>query len=249
MKPKNRFVTPALSGVACRTPFNNWAPLGGGGGGVPHHPPTHHCPPPLKYWAKFSAGPSADQNISLAPSAPIGFDQKLSLAPLKSQHHLGGGGGGGGWTHAPNPPGPRPPPPGVRTPSGPGIYRQPLAGPQPPAAAGHLFAHYVPTAGEGSGVFSVPATNFRWVHYRTIVHFLLFVVSGCRLRGGVHIFFRRVQGVLWELDFFFVKDRPQGPPQGTTNRQPPPTANRQPPPTANRHQPPTANRHQPWLNI
>ena len=45
--------------------------------------------------------------------------------------------------------------------------------------------------------------------------------------------------------FFFVKDRPSGPPRGTTNRQPPPTANRQPPPTANRHQPPTANRHQP----
>ena len=25
------------------------------------------------------------------------------------------------------------------------------------------------------------------------------------------------RGVLWELDFFFVKDRPKGPPQGTVN--------------------------------
>ena len=48
----------------------------------------------------------------------------------------------------------------------------------------------------------------------------------------------------------FVKDRPKGLPQGTTNRQPnrqpPLTANHQPPPTvANRQQQPTANRHQP----
>ena len=48
-----------------------------------------------------------------------------------------------------------------------------------------------------------------------------------------------VRGVLWELDFCFVKDRPKGPP----------TANHQPPPTAKRCQPPTANRHEPWLNI
>ena len=58
--------------------------------------------------------------------------------------------------------------------------------------------------------------------------------------------------------FFLVKDRPQGPPQGTTNRQPPtptqpptatnrqpPTANRQPPPTAPNHRLPTANRQSP----
>ena len=52
---------------------------------------------------------------------------------------------------------------------------------------------------------------------------------------------------------FFVKDRPKGPPQGTTNRQPPtatnrqppPTANHQPPPTASGDQPPTATHHQP----
>ena len=57
-------------------------------------------PPPLKDWAIFCFGP---QRFSLAPSAPIGFDQKVSsapLAPLTTQHLFGGGGvgrGGGGW--------------------------------------------------------------------------------------------------------------------------------------------------------
>ena len=38
-----------------------------GGGGVPHHPippppgPPTPSPAPLKYWARFSSGPSADQ--------------------------------------------------------------------------------------------------------------------------------------------------------------------------------------------
>ena len=45
--------------------------------------------------------------------------------------------------------------------------------------------------------------------------------------------------------FFLAKDRPQGPPQGTTNRQPPTPANRQPPPTANHQPPPTASGDQP----
>ena len=59
-----------------RAPFNTSAPRGGGG--VPHHrrPWTH---PPLKEWAKFSSGPSADQNFSL------------------SQGSFGGGGVQGGW--------------------------------------------------------------------------------------------------------------------------------------------------------
>ena len=32
--------------------------------GIPHHPPNHPGPaqsPPLKYWTKFSSGPSDDQ--------------------------------------------------------------------------------------------------------------------------------------------------------------------------------------------
>ena len=39
------------------------------------HPPTHS---PSKDWVKFSSGPLADQNFSLAHSAPIGLDQKLT---------------------------------------------------------------------------------------------------------------------------------------------------------------------------
>ena len=45
--------------------------------------------------------------------------------------------------------------------------------------------------------------------------------------------------------FFSAKDHPQGPPLGTTNRQPPTATNRQPPPTTNRQPPPTANRQPP----
>ena len=54
----------------------------------PPPPPTPLDPPP-----KFSSGPSVNQNISLAPSAPIGLDQKFVRAPLKSEHQRGGGGG------------------------------------------------------------------------------------------------------------------------------------------------------------
>ena len=61
-----------------------------------------------------------------------------------------------------------------------------------------------------------------------------------------------VHGGPQRTSFFFIKDRPQGPPQGTTNRQPPTTSrqppaatNRQPPTTAKRHQPPITNRRQP----
>ena len=45
------------------------------------------------------SGPSADQQFSLAPSAPIGLDQKFSSAPLSTTGHGGRGGlatGGGG---------------------------------------------------------------------------------------------------------------------------------------------------------
>ena len=58
---------------------------------APHHPPTHPRPPgPLNDWAKYSSGPSACQNFSLAPLAPISLDQEYSSAPsvpLKTQHH------------------------------------------------------------------------------------------------------------------------------------------------------------------
>ena len=86
---------------ATRALFNNSAPLRGGGGGGPT-PPTHlpwSPPPPLRYWAKFPFGTSADQKVSLASLAPIGLDQKFfssaPSAPLKPQHHRRGGGGAG----------------------------------------------------------------------------------------------------------------------------------------------------------
>ena len=78
--------------------------VGGGGAGVvgdgshtthppPLDPPHTRPPTPLKDWAKFSSGPSAGQQCSLAPSAPISLDQKMSSvpsAPLKTQHHQRG---------------------------------------------------------------------------------------------------------------------------------------------------------------
>ena len=77
-----------------------------------------------------------------------------------------------------------------------------------------------------------------------------------------------IRAVLKEPGFFFVKDRPKGPPTAnrhphqpptatnrqpptvttaaTTNRHQPPITNHQPPPTTtNRHQPPTTSRRQP----
>ena len=53
------------------------------------------------------------------------------------------------------------------------------------------------------------------------------------------------RGVLKGQDFFFVKDRPSGPPQGTINRQPPTATNRHQPPTTSGNQTPTANHCQP----
>ena len=48
----------------------------------------HHCRPPfLSDWAKFSSGPSAKQTLSLAPSVPMNLGQKVSSAPLNTQHH------------------------------------------------------------------------------------------------------------------------------------------------------------------
>ena len=64
-------------------PFSNSVPLGWGGwGGVgwggwgcpTTPPPPFGPPPPLKNWAKFSLGPSADQDFSLAPSALLSWD-------------------------------------------------------------------------------------------------------------------------------------------------------------------------------
>ena len=51
-------------------------------------------------------------------------------------------------------------------------------------------------------------------------------------------------GSLRDKIFFFVKDPLEGPPQETTNRQPPTPINRQPPPTANHQPPPTAANRQ-----
>ena len=91
-----------------RALFDNSEPLGVWGGGDP--PPPWRPPPFLKYWAKFSFGPLANQKFSPAPLAPIGLDQKFSSAPpapLQPQHHWGGG----CWdpppppqTHPPTPP-------------------------------------------------------------------------------------------------------------------------------------------------
>ena len=56
------------------------------------------------------------------------------------------------------------------------------------------------------------------------------------------------RAVLWDRDFFFVKDRPKGP--STANRQPPAAANHhQPPPTAINRQSPTANRQPPTHGV
>ena len=102
--PPRPFLACVFACAHPRAPFNNSAPLGWG----PHHPPTPPPwtpPPPLKGWAKFSSGPSADQNFSLGPLVPVSLDKRFSsapLAPLKTEHYLGGG----GWTHPPIPPSP-----------------------------------------------------------------------------------------------------------------------------------------------
>ena len=56
-------------------PFSNSAPpgVGGGGGGS-------------KDWTDFASGPSADQQLSPAPSAPIGLDQTFFAAVGASQN-------------------------------------------------------------------------------------------------------------------------------------------------------------------
>ena len=70
----------------------------GGGGQVPHHPPgpTHPPPPPpLKLLGPIFLRAFGRSKFSLALSASIGLDQRLSsapLAPLKAQHHRGAGG-------------------------------------------------------------------------------------------------------------------------------------------------------------
>ena len=85
-----------------RAPFSKSPPLGGEGG-TPLTHPSWTPPPPISCWAQCSSAPSANQNFSLAPSAPITLDQKFfsePSRPLNTQHHLGGQGAG-----------PPPPPP------------------------------------------------------------------------------------------------------------------------------------------
>ena len=63
--------------------FSQLGTAGGGGGG-----PTPPAP-----WTKFPSGPLADQQFSLAPSAPIFFFFFLFMAllvPLNTQHHREG---------------------------------------------------------------------------------------------------------------------------------------------------------------
>ena len=68
-----------------------------GWGAPPTHPPWSPPPPPPKRGPNFLPG-LRNQKLSLAPLAPISLDQKISLAPPKNQHHLGGG------VQPPNPP-------------------------------------------------------------------------------------------------------------------------------------------------
>ena len=98
-----RTARPRHTGTASsRAPVNTSAPLGEGGGAPPPPPPAWtHPPTPKKDWAKFSSGPLAYQKFSLAP---IGLDQKFSVAhsaPLNTPHHLEGR---GGWMHSPERP-------------------------------------------------------------------------------------------------------------------------------------------------
>ena len=65
---------------------------GGGLGGSHSTPPLD--PHPFKNWAKSSSGPLGNQKCSLAPSAPISLEERVSsapVAPLKHQHHRGRG--------------------------------------------------------------------------------------------------------------------------------------------------------------
>ena len=43
--------------------------------------------PPSSDWAKIFSAPSANQQFSLVPLAPLSSGQKFSLAPLKTQHY------------------------------------------------------------------------------------------------------------------------------------------------------------------
>ena len=88
--------------------FDNSAPLVGGGGawgGSPTpHPPLDPPPRPLKYWAKISPGPSADQKIFFGA-----VGASMNSAPLRGGGGGGGGRGGGGCP--PRPPHPLTPSP------------------------------------------------------------------------------------------------------------------------------------------
>ena len=94
MPHTNTCVPPGPRPMHLHLPAPAPLPCPGGGGGFRHHPP----PRPLKDWAKFSSGPLANPNFSLAPI----LDQNFSSPAPKTQHHLRGG-EGAGWTPPPLP--------------------------------------------------------------------------------------------------------------------------------------------------
>ena len=99
------------NGPPPRAPCNNSAPLGGGRGGpTPPHPapPDLDLPTPaLEYWAKFSSGPSADQNIFSGAFGADEFRPKVFFGAFSASNTsappeggIGRGGGGAGPSEA-----------------------------------------------------------------------------------------------------------------------------------------------------
>ena len=94
-----------------------------------------------------------------------------------------------------------------------------------------------------------PAVSGGPQRFRALESFFVFGVSPVfYLKKSYSLFFpgcipKKAGRSLRNQIFFFAQDCPEGPHQGTANRQPPPTANHQPPPiAANRQRRPTANR-------
>ena len=81
-------------GTVLSSPFQEWGQMMGGLFHKPDEIPRgtssvhcYACCRTCEDWAKFSPGPSANQQFPMAPSAPIGLDHKFSsvpLAPLKT---------------------------------------------------------------------------------------------------------------------------------------------------------------------